>query len=167
MTVGNEVTELLDQLEVDGEFAEQLFTHGVGVQTAEGLSEWLHAKVREDLGIAPGQGRRYSWGYPAVPEQSEHEKVVRILKADEIGLTLSHGYAPLPEQSTLAIIAHHPQAVYYGSRSGTLPKPGVDAPDQLIKGTERDPAVRAELLEDPRDGSVENEVEAAGAAAKA
>jgi 5-methyltetrahydrofolate--homocysteine methyltransferase len=158
VTVGREVTELLEKLEADGEFAEQLFVHGLGVQTAEGLSEWLHAKVREDLGIEPGQGRRYSWGYPAVPEQSEHEKVVRILHADEIGMTLSGGYAPLPEQSTLAIVAHHPQAIYYGSRSGFLPKPGDAAPDQLIKGTERDPAVRAELLEDPREGAVESEV---------
>jgi 5-methyltetrahydrofolate--homocysteine methyltransferase len=158
VTVGSEVTELLDKLEEDGEFAEQLFTHGMGVQTAEGLSEWLHAKVREDLGIEPGQGRRYSWGYPAVPEQSEHEKVVKILHADEIGMELSGGYAPLPEQSTLAIIAHHPQAIYYGSRSGFLPKPGDAAPDQLIKGTERDPAVRAELLEDPREAAVESEV---------
>ena len=50
-------------LEADGEFAEQLFVHGIGVQTAEGLAEWLHAKVRADLGIGPAQGRRYSWGY--------------------------------------------------------------------------------------------------------
>jgi 5-methyltetrahydrofolate--homocysteine methyltransferase len=164
VTVGNEVTELMDKLEEDGEFAEQLFVHGLGVQTAEGLSEWTHAKVREDLGIEPGQGRRYSWGYPAVPEQSEHEKVVRLLHADEIGLTLSGGYAPLPEQSTLAIVAHHPQAVYYGSRSGFLPELGKAAPDQLIKGTERDPAVRAELLEDPREGSVEDEVKKEAAA---
>ena len=55
------------QLEADGEFAEQLFVHGLGVQTAEGLAEWLHAKVRDDLGIGAAQGRRYSWGYPACP----------------------------------------------------------------------------------------------------
>jgi len=158
VTVGDEVTELMAKLEDDGEFAEQLFVHGLGVQTAEGLSEWLHAKVREDLGIEPAQGRRYSWGYPAVPEQSEHEKVFRLLDAQSIGMRLSGGYAVEPEQSTVAIVAYHPQAVYFGTRSGFLPAPGVAMPDQLIKGTERDPAERALLLGEPREGAVEGEV---------
>src|ERR687897_718587 len=57
VTAGDEVTELMAELEADGEFAEQLFTHGLGVQTAEGLSEWLHWKVRQDLGIPETQGR--------------------------------------------------------------------------------------------------------------
>jgi 5-methyltetrahydrofolate--homocysteine methyltransferase len=139
VTVGDEVTQLLAKLEADGEFAEQLFTHGLGVQTAEGMAEWLHARVRSDLGIPLDQGRRYSWGYPACPEQSEHEKVFRLLDAPSIGLRLSGGYAPEPEQSTLAIIAHHPQAVYFGMKSGFLPKKG-SAPDELIAGTDRDPS---------------------------
>src|SRR3954468_3139276 len=75
VTAGEEVTELMAKLEADGEFAEQLFTHGLGVQTAEGMDEWVNATVRRDLGIPLDQGRRYSWGYPACPEQSEHEKV--------------------------------------------------------------------------------------------
>jgi 5-methyltetrahydrofolate--homocysteine methyltransferase len=160
VTVGDEVTDLMAKLEEDGEFAEQLFVHGLGVQTAEGTSEWLHDKVRRDLGIDEGQGRRYSWGYPAVPEQSEHEKVFDLLDAPSIGMRLSGGFAVEPEQSTVAIIAYHPQAVYYGTKSGFLPAPGVKMPDQLIKGTERDPAVRATLLEDPRDGAIEVEVDA-------
>ncbi len=81
VTAGDEVTELMARLEADGEFAEQLFVHGLGVQTAEGMAEWLHARVRADLGIEPAQGRRYSWGYPACPEQSEHEKVFALLDA--------------------------------------------------------------------------------------
>src|SRR3981189_3406604 len=97
------------KLEADGEFAEQLFVHGLGVQTAEGLAEWLHAKVRQDLGIADGQGRRHSWGYPAVPGQAEHGKVQNVLDLTQIGMRLSDGYAPEPEQSTLALVAHHPQ----------------------------------------------------------
>ena len=67
VTVGPEVTELINKLEADGEFAEQLFTHGLGVQAAEGLAEWLHSDVRRQLGIELDQGRRYSWGYPACP----------------------------------------------------------------------------------------------------
>jgi 5-methyltetrahydrofolate--homocysteine methyltransferase len=140
VTAGDEVTELLAKLEAEGEFAEQLFTHGIGVQTAEGMAEWLHAKVRSDFGIALDQGRRYSWGYPACPEQSEHEKVFRLLDAPQIGMSLSGGFAPEPEQSTLAIVAHHPQAVYFGMKSGFLPKEGKTAPDEIIAGSERDPA---------------------------
>jgi 5-methyltetrahydrofolate--homocysteine methyltransferase len=139
VTAGEEVTELMARLEAEGEFAEQLFVHGLGVQTAEGLAEWLHACARRDLAIDADQGRRYSWGYPACPEQSEHEKVFRLLEADSIGLRLSGGYAVEPEQSTVAIVAHHPQAVYFGMKSGFLPKNDRQARDEVIAGTERDP----------------------------
>jgi 5-methyltetrahydrofolate--homocysteine methyltransferase len=139
VTAGDQVTELMARLEHDGEFSEQLFVHGLGVQTAEALAEWLHARVRQDLGLPPTQGRRYSWGYPACPEQSEHEKVFRLLDASSIGLHLSGGYAVEPEQSTLAIVAHHPQAVYFGMKSGFLPKSPRQAADELIAGTDKDP----------------------------
>ena len=135
VTVGPEVTELIERLEREGEFAEQLYVHGLGVQSAEGLAEWLHSEVRRELGIALDQGRRYSWGYPACPDQSEHEKVWRLLGLEEIGMTLSDGYAVMPEQSTVAIVAHHPQAVYFGMKSGFIPES--KAPDELIAGTER------------------------------
>jgi 5-methyltetrahydrofolate--homocysteine methyltransferase len=138
VTAGSQVTELMAELEERGEFAEQLYTHGLGVQTAEGLAEWLHAKVRSDLGITSDQGRRWSWGYPACPDQSEHTKVFRLLGADRIGLSLSGGYAVEPEQSTVAIVAHHPQAVYFGMKSGFIPKG--KAADDIIKGSERDPS---------------------------
>ncbi|HEV7918767.1 MAG TPA: dihydropteroate synthase, partial [Solirubrobacterales bacterium] len=160
VTAGDAVTELMAKLEEDGEYAEQLYVHGMGVQTAEGMAEWIHAKVRSDLGAEPTQGRRYSWGYPAIPEQSEHEKIFRLLDAPSIGLRLSGGHAVEPEQSTLALVAYHPQAVYFGMRSGFLPKPGEKMPDQLIAGTERDPAMRAQWIEDsPREGAIEAEVE--------
>jgi 5-methyltetrahydrofolate--homocysteine methyltransferase len=154
VTAGDEVTELMAKLEADGEFAEQLFVHGLGVQTAEGMAEWLHARARDELGIPPQQGRRYSWGYPACPEQSEHEKVFRLLDAPAIGLRLSGGFAVEPEQSTLAIIAHHPQAVYFGMKSGFLPKTAKQASDELIAGTEKDPTRLAVLPDqDPDDGT--------------
>ncbi len=135
VTVGPEVTDLMARLESDGEFAEQLYVHGLGVQSAEGLAEWLHATVRSELGIGANQGRRYSWGYPACPDQSEHEKVWRLLGLEQIGMTLSDGFAVTPEQSTVAIIAHHPQAVYFGMKSGFIPKDS--APDEVIAGSER------------------------------
>jgi 5-methyltetrahydrofolate--homocysteine methyltransferase len=159
VTVGDEVTELMAQLEKDGEFAEQLFVHGLGVQTAEGLAEWLHSKVREDLGILATQGRRYSWGYPAVPDQSEHEKLDAVLDLSQIGMTLSGGYAPVPEQSTLALIAHHPQAFYFGMKQGKLKPVDATAPDDVIKGSKRDPSLFAiadaeELDRDPVEGGI-------------
>jgi 5-methyltetrahydrofolate--homocysteine methyltransferase len=145
VTAGAEVTELMASLEAEGEFAEQLFTHGIGVQTAEGMAEWMHGRVRSDYGIPSSQGRRYSWGYPSCPEQSELEKVFRLLDAPSIGLSLSGGFAVEPEQSTLAIVAHHPQAIYFGMRSGRLQPIERTAGDELIAGTERDPTLLAEL----------------------
>jgi 5-methyltetrahydrofolate--homocysteine methyltransferase len=153
VTVGPEVTEVIGRLEAEGEFAEQLFTHGLGVQAAEGTAEWLHSRVRRDLGIGPTDGRRYSWGYPACPEQSEHEKVYRLLDAPAIGLSLTGGFAVEPEQSTLAIIAHHPQAVYFGMKSGFLPKDRT--PDDIIAGSDRDATQKRD--HDPGDGPPEDE----------
>jgi 5-methyltetrahydrofolate--homocysteine methyltransferase len=153
VTVGPEVTDLMAKLEADGEFAEQLYVHGLGVQTAEGLAEWLHSEARSGLEIDSDQGRRYSWGYPACPDQSEHEKVWRLLGLEEIGMTLSDGFAVMPEQSTVAIIAHHPQAVYFGMKSGFIP--AEKAPDEVIAGTERGGELPPE--QEPGDGVVEAE----------
>jgi 5-methyltetrahydrofolate--homocysteine methyltransferase len=135
VTAGPEVTKLVQRLEQDGEFSEQLFVHGLGVQAAEGMAEWLHSEVRKALGIDPDQGRRYSWGYPACPDQEEHLKVERLLGLSRIGVSLSGGYALEPEQSTAAIVAHHPQAVYFGMKSGFVPKERTA--DEVIAGSEK------------------------------
>lgn len=159
VTAGDQVTELMAQLEKDGEFAEQLFVHGLGTQVAEGMMEWLHAQVRMQLGIELGQGRRYAWGYPACPEQSEHTKLFDVLDAPQIGLRLSGEYAIEPEQSTVAIIAHHPQAEYFSMKSGRVRD--VAPPDALIKDTAADPTKIVENFEkldtDPPEGAVESE----------
>jgi 5-methyltetrahydrofolate--homocysteine methyltransferase len=117
------------------------------------------------LGIDPAQGRRYSWGYPAVPEQSEHLKVDRLLGLQRIGMTITDGFAPEPEQSTLALVAHHPQAIYFGTRQGRLLENG--SPDDLIRGSSRDPSLfgasdAAELDDsEPPEGAVAEEDEPA------
>jgi 5-methyltetrahydrofolate--homocysteine methyltransferase len=160
VTIGSEVTELMARLEAEGEFAEQLFVHGVGVQTAEGLAEWLHYEVRQMLDVPGTQGRRYSWGYPAVPEQSEHLKVEKLLELSQIGMSITDGYAPEPEQSTLALVAHHPQAIYFGTRQGRLLADG--SPDDVIRGSSRDPSLFGELEDsEPPDGAIEVEDEPA------
>jgi 5-methyltetrahydrofolate--homocysteine methyltransferase len=140
VTAGSRVTELMAELEQQGEFAEQLFVHGMGVQMAEGMAEWLHWKIRTDLGLPVDQGRRWSWGYPACPEQSEHEKLFRVLRAESIGLSLSGGHAVEPEQSTVAIVAHHPQAVYFSMKASRLLPPEKSGDDVII-GSDRDPTV--------------------------
>ncbi|HEY2714766.1 MAG TPA: homocysteine S-methyltransferase family protein [Solirubrobacterales bacterium] len=154
VTVGPEVTELIERLESEGEFAEQLYVHGLGVQAAEGSAEWLHSHVRSELGIEPDQGRRYSWGYPACPDQSEHTKVWRLLGLEDVGMTLSGGFAVMPEQSTVAIIAHHPQAVYFGMKSGFIPESKVS--DELIAGTERGGELPPEAEPDEGDDDAED-----------
>jgi len=131
------------------------------------MAEWLHAKVRSDLGIELDQGRRYSWGYPACPDQSEHEKVFALLDAPSIGMRLSGGYAVEPEQSTVAIVSAHPQAVYFGMKSGRLP--AEFSPDQIIHDPRRrvghrvkDGAVffddDADAYEESREEAVEENV---------
>jgi 5-methyltetrahydrofolate--homocysteine methyltransferase len=108
--------------------------------------------MRRELGLEPEQGRRYSWGYPACPDQSEHEKVWELLELDKIGMYLSGGYAVMPEQSTVAIIAHHPQAVYFGMKSGFIPKG--ESPDEVIAESDRS-ANPPEA--DPEEGPTEAE----------
>jgi len=87
--------------------------------------------------------------------------VEKLLDLQQIGMEISDGYAPIPEQSTLALVAHHPQAIYFGTRQGRLLPDG--SPDDVIKGSYRDPSLTtfggARELDDvdPPDGSVEAE----------
>jgi 5-methyltetrahydrofolate--homocysteine methyltransferase len=114
VTVGSGATDYYEQLNAAGEFAEALYVHGFAVQSAEALAEYTHRRIRKELGLKIGQGKRYSWGYPACPDLADHEKVLRLLPAREtIGVGLTEGYQLLPEQSTAALVVHHPQAVYY------------------------------------------------------
>jgi methylmalonyl-CoA mutase cobalamin-binding domain/chain len=115
VTVGHEATGRFDALQAKGDYAEGYFTHGLAVQTAEATANYLHEHIRRELGIAEGQGKRYSWGYPAIPELEDHKKVFELLPAvtTELGMTLSAAYQLIPEQSTAAIILHHKDARYY------------------------------------------------------
>jgi 5-methyltetrahydrofolate--homocysteine methyltransferase len=114
VTVGAEASRKFDELQDAGDYSEGYFTHGLAVQTAEATAEYLHRHIRRELGLAQGQGKRYSWGYPAIPDLVDHEKVFALLPAEkELGLTLTSAYQLVPEQSTAAIILHHPDAKYY------------------------------------------------------
>ncbi len=114
VTVGQRASERFDLLQLEGNYSEAYFTHGLAVQTAEAAAEYLHRHIRRELGIPAGRGKRYSWGYPAIPELADHEKVFQLLPVEtELGMTLTEAYQLVPEQSTAAIIIHHPDARYF------------------------------------------------------
>jgi 5-methyltetrahydrofolate--homocysteine methyltransferase len=116
VTMGREVSLAIDDLQARGDYSESYFLHGFSVQSAEALAEAMHARVRSELGLDPGRGKRYSWGYGACPDLSQHEIVWRLLDAEAaIGTELTEAYQIVPEQSTAAIIIHHPQAAYFNA----------------------------------------------------
>ena len=126
VTMGSRVSEEAARLFAADEYQQYLYLHGLGVEMAEALAEYWHHRIREELGFADQdgptltglfrqkyRGGRYSWGYPACPELEDNAKVVELLEADRIGVEVSEGFQLHPEQSTTAIICHHPQAKYF------------------------------------------------------
>jgi 5-methyltetrahydrofolate--homocysteine methyltransferase len=126
VTVGQEATERFDALQAAGDYSEAYYIHGLAVQTAEAAAEYLHRHVRRELVIPDGQGKRYSWGYPAIPDLENHRKVFELLSAEaELGMTLTSAWQLVPEQSTAAIIVHHREATYFNIGESRL--------EQLVK----------------------------------
>jgi 5-methyltetrahydrofolate--homocysteine methyltransferase len=126
VTMGERVSKRCRELFEADEYQSYLFLHGLGVEMAEALAELWHRRIREELGIADEdgpsiaglfrqqyRGGRYSWGYPACPDLSDNAKVAELLGASRIGVEVSEGFQLHPEQTTDAIICHHPQAKYF------------------------------------------------------
>src|ERR1035437_2394105 len=126
VTMGRRVSEETARLFAANEYQNYLYLHGLGVEMAESLAEYWHHRIREELGYADEdgpslaglfrqkyRGGRYSWGNPACPDLEDNAKVVDLLGADRIGVEVSEGFQLHPEQSTTAIICHHPQAKYF------------------------------------------------------
>jgi len=115
VTVGLEATERFEKMQAANDYTEAYFTHGLAVQTAEATANYLHEHIRRELGLAEEQGKRYSWGYPAIPDLDDHFKIFKLLPAveSELGMSLSTSGQLIPEQSTAAIIVHHAKAKYY------------------------------------------------------
>lgn len=129
VTVGEEVSKLERERFANGDYQDYLYTHGMGVETAEALAEYWHRQVRAEMGIADQEpndirllfsaryhGARYSFGYPACPNLEDQAKLFELLKPEEIGLELSEEFMLVPEQSTSAIVVHHPGAQYFNIR---------------------------------------------------
>lgn len=114
VTVGKNATQRFEELQEAGEYAEGYYLHGLAVQMAEATANYMHEHIRRELGLDPERGKRYSWGYPAIPELEDHTKVFELLPAESaLGMTLTAAYQLVPEQSTAAIIVHHPDAKYF------------------------------------------------------
>ena len=129
VTIGSEVTKLERSLFEKGDFQDYLFVHGMGVESAEALAEYWHKQMRAELGIggddpadmkllfsAKYRGARYSFGYPACPNLEDQAKLFELLQPEEIGIELSEEFMLVPEQSTSAIVVHHPEAKYFNVR---------------------------------------------------
>ncbi|MCB2209653.1 methionine synthase [bacterium] len=126
VTVGRAATERFETLQEAGEYTEGYFLHGLAVQMAEATANYLHAHIRRELNLAENRGKRYSWGYPAIPELEDHQKVFQLLPAESaLGMSLTSAYQLIPEQSTAAIIVHHPEAKYFNI--------GTSRVEQLLK----------------------------------
>ncbi|MEP7345913.1 MAG: vitamin B12 dependent-methionine synthase activation domain-containing protein, partial [Gemmatimonadaceae bacterium] len=127
VTVGDAATARFDDLQGRGEYSEAYFVHGIAVEAAEAMAEYMHRRIRRELGIEEGRGKRYSWGYGACPDLDDHEQVFRLLPAaDALGMQLTSAQQLVPEQSTAAMIVHHPEAKYYAVR-GVLEPVGGEA----------------------------------------
>jgi 5-methyltetrahydrofolate--homocysteine methyltransferase len=113
VTTGPRAAERSNQLQAQGLYDDMLRVHGFATQMAEATAEYVHHRIRRELRLPDDQGRRYSWGYPACPELADHAVLFGILPAQDIGVTLTAGYQLVPEQSTAAIVMHHPEARYF------------------------------------------------------
>ncbi len=118
VTVGNAASEAVYRLQQAGNYSEAYFVHGLAVEMTEALAEYTNRVIRRELGLEEQCGRRYSWGFQAIPDLEDHVKVLQLLPArDAIGINLTEAYQFVPEQTTAAIVVHHPQAVYFAVRA--------------------------------------------------
>jgi 5-methyltetrahydrofolate--homocysteine methyltransferase len=134
VTVGQPASEYAAKLFAENAYRDYLEVHGLSVQLTEALAEHWHRRVREELVLPDGRrladddpdlggilrtdyrGCRYSFGYPACPELEDRAKVVALLGAERIGVTLSEEFQLVPEQATDALIVHHPDASYFNAK---------------------------------------------------
>ncbi len=113
VTVGTKVSDLIDKWNKEDRYTDAYYLHGIAVETAEAMAEWINNKIRQELGIGEKRGLRYSWGYPSCPDVSQHHIVWKLLEPQKSGMTLTEAGQIIPEQSTAAIVVHHPEAEYF------------------------------------------------------
>jgi 5-methyltetrahydrofolate--homocysteine methyltransferase len=126
VTMGRRASEAAREWFADNRYQDYLYLHGLSVEMAEAFAEYVHKRIRGELGFAAEEARdhdemlnqgyrgsRYSFGYPACPNLADQRLILELLRADEIGVVLTEEDQLDPEQSTSAIVVHHPQAKYF------------------------------------------------------
>ena len=112
VTVGNRVVEMIEQWNKEDKYTDTYYLHGLAVEVAEALAEWINQKIKSELNLEQG-GLRYSWGFPSCPDVSQHHLVWKLLQPEKSGMALTESGQIIPEQSTAAIVVHHPKAKYF------------------------------------------------------
>jgi len=112
VTVGNRVVEKIEQWNKEDKYTDAYYLHGLAVEVAEALAEWINQKIKSELNLEQG-GLRYSWGFPSCPDVLQHNFVWKLLQPEKSGMTLTESGQIIPEQSTAAIVVHHPKAKYF------------------------------------------------------
>jgi 5-methyltetrahydrofolate--homocysteine methyltransferase len=113
VTVGNKVSEIIDKWNKENKYTDAYYLHGLAVETAEAMAGWVNSLIKSELKIGNKGGLRYSWGYPSCPDVSQHQLVWKILDPSKSGMGLTEAGQIIPDQSTTAIVVHHPEAEYF------------------------------------------------------
>jgi len=125
VTMGRAASKAIERLQVAGDYAEAYYVHGLAVEMAEGLATYTNRLICDELHLDGERGRRYSWGYPAIPDLADHVRVCELLPVRAaIDVELTEAFQLVPEQSTAALVVHHPQASYFAvldERTPALP----------------------------------------------
>ena len=112
VTVGAKVSDILETWNDEDKYTDAYYLHGLAVELAEALAQWINQKIKSELHLDKS-GLRYSWGFPSCPDVSQHHLLWKLLEPEKSGMTLTESGQIIPEQSTAAIVIHHPDAKYF------------------------------------------------------
>ena len=113
VTVGTKAADLIEKWDKEDKYTDSYYLHGLAVETAEAMAEWINKKIKDDLELSDKGGLRYSWGYPSCPDTTQQHLVWKLIHGEKSGMTLTESGQIIPEQSTAAIVIHHPEAEYF------------------------------------------------------
>lgn len=113
VTVGQKTVSKIEELNSNNNYTDAYYLHGLAVETAEALAEWVHHRIRSELSIDKNRGLRYSWGYPSCPDTMQHYLVWKLIDPTSCGIGLTSAGQITPEYSTAAVVVHHPDAEYF------------------------------------------------------
>lgn len=113
VTIGEKTQKIIDQWNKENRYTDAYYLHGLAVEAAEALAEVVNLRIKKELKLDGKRGLRYSWGYPSCPDVSQHHLVWKLLEPQKSGMMLTEAGQIIPEQSTAAIVVHHPEAEYF------------------------------------------------------